>query len=161
MARIASCPLEAPFPTPPRTCDPDGHELSLAGALGGSLACLAPLLVRPDKLRVCEQMALHRGLELRFGRLPEVTQYDVERVELVEIPVPTDRRTGPAVAGPLPVVEPLAGSRGQTRWLDALGQTGGGRRDIVDDPMHPRELRCRGIGCVGIVHDEDEALGLG
>ena len=75
----------------------------------------SPLLVRADQLGGGEDVALHRLLELRFGRAAEIRQHDVQRVELAEVAVPADRRARSAVADAFQVVEPLLRPGGQRR----------------------------------------------
>ena len=67
---------------------------------------LAPLLIGPDELCLGYE-GLHRRLELGLGRLSEIGQRAVERVELVEVAVAADGRAGSAVARALPVVQAL------------------------------------------------------
>ena len=50
------------------------------------------LLVGSHQLSLRNDMALDLCLELRLRRFAEIGQYDVERVELVEVAVPADGR---------------------------------------------------------------------
>jgi hypothetical protein len=50
----------------------------------------ASLLIRPDELRVLEDVPLHGGFELRLRRPVQVRQLHVERVELVVVPTLSD-----------------------------------------------------------------------
>src|SRR5262249_35028509 len=63
-----------------------------------------PFFVRPDQLGLRQHVALHRLLELRLGGGSEIREHRVESVQLVKIPMLSNRRTRPAVAGALPVV---------------------------------------------------------
>src|SRR5262249_35195903 len=96
---------------------------------------------------------------LRLGRLGEVAQHGVERVELVEVAMPTDRRAGPAIAGALPVVASLTGSRRESPRLRGPAPGAGRRGGVVEGPLHPRHLGCRRVRRIGIIDDEDKALG--
>ena len=62
------------------------------------------LLVGTHQLGLTDHVALHGFFELRLGRLLEVRQHGVQRVEFMEIAVTADRRAWSPVAGPLPVV---------------------------------------------------------
>jgi hypothetical protein len=42
-----------------------------------------------------EYMALHRVQKLSLGRILEIGKHDIERVQLVEVAMPSDRRSGP------------------------------------------------------------------
>ena len=88
------------------------------------------------ELRLRDHVALHRRLELRLRRRAEVGQHGVERVELVEVAVPADRRAGPAVAGALPVVRALARARRQVlrRTACARPRAEGGSRRAPSGP---------------------------
>ncbi len=90
----------------------------------------------------------------------KVRQRDVERVQLVEVPVPSDGWARTAVTGATPIVRALAGAGRQRRRLDALGQSGGRRGDVDEHPVDPRHLRRGGIGRVRVVDDEREAPGV-
>src|SRR5579863_486487 len=68
--------------------------------------------------------------------------------------MPTRRRTGSTVAGALPVVEPFAGARRQGFLRRGFGKPGGGRRQVVQNPVSPGRLRS-----IRIIDDEDQALG--
>ncbi len=84
-------------------------------------------------------MALHGLFKLCFGRLLEIRQYGIQRIQLVEIPMAADRRTGSAIARALPVVQALFGAGRQRR--DVFRQAARRRRQIIKDPMYPRHFR--------------------
>src|SRR5882762_1415227 len=88
----------------------------------------------------------------------ETGQYRVEGIELVKISMGADRWAGTAVAGTFPVIEPLHRSRGHATLRRAFRQTPGIRWYVLNDPVHPRHLRCTRIRCVGVVDDERESL---
>jgi hypothetical protein len=71
----------------------------------------AGTLVGTDQLRPFQNMPVHRAQEIGLRGTPQILQLRVQRVELVDVAVPTHRRTWPAIARPLPIVEPLARSR--------------------------------------------------
>src|SRR2546427_2264346 len=75
---------------------------------------------------------------------------------LWEVAVPPDGRARAAVAGALPVVRPLRGPRRQA--LHALGEPCGGRRQVVQHPVHPGHLRRGRVRRIRVVDDEGEAL---
>jgi ATP-dependent exoDNAse (exonuclease V) beta subunit len=52
----------------------------------------------------------------------------------------------------------FARSRRQRARLDRLGQSHRAGRNVVEHPMHPRALRRRRVGRVGVVDDQREAL---
>ncbi len=56
-------------------------------------------------------MPLHRFLELGLGGSAQVGQHNIQRVQLVKVPVPADGRARAAVAGALPVIQTLKRSR--------------------------------------------------
>jgi hypothetical protein len=84
-------------------------------------------------------------------RAGQVGKHRVERVELVEVSVPADRRAGSAVASTIPIVATLQRSRRQIVAGQAFGQARGFRRQVVQQPMHPGALRRRGIGRIRII----------
>jgi hypothetical protein len=55
------------------------------------------LLIRADKLRTGQDVAPHCSLDLRFPRVSWFER-DNQRVELMEVTVPADRRTRAAIA---------------------------------------------------------------
>src|SRR3970282_2322600 len=61
-------------------------------------------LIGSHQLRLRQHMALHGLFQLCLGRMFEVRQDGIERIELVKIPVPADRRAGAARTGGLPGV---------------------------------------------------------
>src|SRR6185437_15267187 len=82
-----------------------------------------------------------------------------ERIELVEIAMPSDRRARAAITLTLVIVEALDRPR---------RETGRGRifrklicvwRKVEHDPMHPDTLRSLGIRRVRVVDDERKRLG--
>ena len=81
-------------------------------------------------------MPFHRLLELGLVRLLQLTERGVQRIELEEIAVPSDRRTRPAVAGALPVVGALA--RACRKRPAAFGQAGCARAGCRTAPSAPR-----------------------
>src|SRR5262249_61537019 len=58
-------------------------------------------LVGADELGLCQHMAFHRGLDLCLVGMREIER-GVERIELVEIAVPSDRRGRGALSGVFP-----------------------------------------------------------
>src|SRR5687767_15574705 len=74
----------------------------------GNARNLSSLLVGPDQLDLPQDMSLHLLLQVGFGRLPQISQSRIERVQLVKVAVSSDRRAGAAVSGALPVVDAFA-----------------------------------------------------
>src|SRR5690606_10677197 len=108
-----------------------------------------------DELRLCDDVTLHRVEERLLGGFAQVAQARVERVELEEIAVASDGRTGASVTGATPVVRAFS----RALWEPAsLGDAVCVGRDVVHHPVNPRALGRRGIGRIGIVDDEREAL---
>ena len=71
-----------------------------------------------------ENMAFHCRFESGFGRAPQARQLDVERIELVKIPMLPGRRAGAAVTKLLPVIQPGLGAKWQLSRVDSLGEGG-------------------------------------
>src|SRR4030065_164572 len=61
-------------------------------------------LIGSHQLRLRQYMTMHGLFQLCLGRMFEVRQDGSERIELVKIPVPADRRGGGAGTGGIPVV---------------------------------------------------------
>ena len=83
--------------------------------------------IRSDQLRLGDDVPLHRPLEHRLGRETQVGQHAIERVQLGEITMPADRRTRPAVARALPVIDTLKRSRWQRLYRLRQRRTAGGQ----------------------------------
>ncbi len=64
-------------------------------------------LVGADYLRLSEYVPLHSFFQLRFSRVIQIREYDVQGVQFMEISMSADRRAGAAKAGPFPVIEAL------------------------------------------------------
>ena len=62
------------------------------------------LLIRADELGVGQHMTFHRLLDLGFRRPFEIER-DIQRIKLVEVAVPTDRRTRAAIFRLFEVIE--------------------------------------------------------
>src|SRR5689334_12294124 len=107
------------------------------------------LLICPYQLSLTNNVALHGLFELCLGRLLQVRQHRVQRVELMEVAVTADWRAWASVASTLPVVHAFLGSHGQC--LDVFLQPVTGRRQIIEHPMHPGHFRRSGIRGVGVV----------
>src|SRR6476659_5442966 len=79
----------------------------------GSMSLPIALLIGAYELGLGQHMSIHRRLEFglgqRFGGQPHV-----ERIQLMEIAVPSDRRAWAIEASIFVVVDPLDGARGQT-----------------------------------------------
>ena len=88
----------------------------------------------------------------------ETGQYRVDCIELVKISMRADRWARAAVAGAFPVIEPLQRSRGHATLCRAFRQTLCIRWYVLDDPVHPRHLRCTRIRRIGVIDDERESL---
>src|SRR6185295_2987051 len=140
-------------PTRPPPATATSEEASV---MSGELPA-ASLLIGADQLGPVEDVPGHRILQPRLGGPAEIGQLAVEGVELEEVAVASDRRTRPAVAGALPVVQAFAGAGRQVRGGDSPRQAGGGNGDVVEHPMDPGGLRCPRIGRVRIVDDQRQA----
>src|SRR5215207_8166517 len=76
----------------------------------------------------------------------------------MEVAVPADGWAGAAVPGAFPIVHALARSGGEVLHRDGFWERSHRRGDVVQHPVHPNRLWRLGVGCVGIVNDEREAL---
>lgn len=121
------------------------------------IALPVTLLIRADELCAGQHMVFHGLLDFGFGRFPKIKR-DIQGVELMEVAVPTDRRTGAAIRRLCEIIQPKRDAFRQPRLASVFGHALGIGRYIVDDPMHPHPLRRFWIRGVGIVDDEDEAL---
>ena len=86
------------------------------------LARSALFLISSHEVCLTENVAFHCRFERGFGRAPQVRQQDVERIELVEIPMPPGRRAGAPITKLLPVIEPGLGARWQFSRVDSLSE---------------------------------------
>jgi hypothetical protein len=102
-------------------------------------------------------MALHGLLDRGFGRFSQIKR-GIERVELMEVAVPTDRGTRAAIHCLSEVVHSNCDALRQARLVSVFRQALAIGRYVVDDPMHPYPLRRFRIRRVGIIDDQDEAL---
>src|SRR6478736_2507923 len=93
-------------------------------------------------------MPAHCSLEVRFGRLAEVVELGVERVELEEVSMAPFRRAWTGIAGLPAIVEAFA--------ISILIETRRRLWNAVHDPVHEGSLRGGRVWCVGIVGDEGE-----
>src|SRR5262245_37200164 len=132
----------------------------LSAASTAEPGCSA-FLVGADELVLFQDVAFHRSLELRLGRLAEVAQHGVERIELVKIPVLALRRAGTAISCALPVVDSFAGATRQVFASDRRRQSGRIRWDVVEHPVNPGHLRCRRVRGIRVIYDQREALRAG
>src|SRR5215831_3420475 len=83
----------------------------------------------------------------------------IERIEFMEVTMPTNWWTWPAIFRLFEIIEPKHGALRQSCLARVLGQALGIGGHVVDDPMYPNHLGCFRIWRVGIVDDQDEALG--
>src|SRR5262245_61830693 len=163
---IPICPRPAGSPRPrlgPRG-QPRWVKIQLTTAPGRQVSVcrcglLLRALVRADQFGLREDVPLHGTLDIRLGWFPEIAELGIERVELVEIPMPTNRRAGSAVAGSLPIVHALAGARRET--FRAFGKRARRCGNVVEDPVHIRHLGRLRIWRVRIVYNQGVALGAG
>src|SRR5262249_277036 len=63
------------------------------------------LLIRADKLCIGQDVAPHCSLDLRFRRVSYIDHH-IQRIELMEVTVPADRRTRAAIARLFEIIEP-------------------------------------------------------
>jgi hypothetical protein len=99
---------------------------------------------------------MHRVFDLFFGGACRKIDQDIEREELKEIAVfPIGRAGADVVVFPIRAF-PLNSRRGRV-----LGDFVGCGRHIENDPMVIHAVGTEGFGHVGIVHEEDEAFGVG
>jgi ABC-2 family transporter len=119
---------------------------------------LPPLLIRPNQLRLADDVTLHCRFELRLGGLVEIGQLHVQRVKLVEVAMAADGGAWTAVAGVLKIVLALArpGRKFSRLAFTERVRVGG---QIIDDPVDPGHLRRIRIRRVGVVDDQHETLG--
>src|SRR5262249_14712391 len=86
---------------------------TLSSLLSIPLRCLRlklfALLIGTHQTGFAQNVALHGLFELCLGRLLQIRQYGIQRVELVEIPMAAGRRAGSTVARTLPVVHTIPG----------------------------------------------------
>src|SRR5438270_4045548 len=115
-------------------------------------------LVGSDQLDVLDEMALHRLLELRLGGILQILKPDIERIELEEIAMSTDRGARAAVGLLSEIVGAMPRLRRQ-HWPRRIhGEFPHDRRNIVDDPVDEDTLRLGGIRRIRIVHYERQAF---
>ena len=77
-------------------------------------------LIGGHELGVRQDMTFHGGFELRLGHGP-CGKHGVQRIELVEIAMPSDGRARTAIPGLLPVIESVGSAGGQARLLALSG----------------------------------------
>src|SRR5262249_44987328 len=81
-------------------------ECPLLGVRRTSMKKLPVTLLKcADELCIGQYVALHCSLDLRFRRVFQIER-DIQRVELMEVTVPADRRTGAAIARLFKIVKP-------------------------------------------------------
>ena len=103
-------------------------------------------------------MPPHGLFELGLARKLEIPEQRVKGIELEEIAMAPDGRTGPPVADRVPIVAALAGSRGQFFVRCILTQAHRRGGNVVEDPVHPRALGGAWVRGIGIVEDVDDAI---
>ena len=121
------------------------------------IALPVTLLIRADELCAGQHMAFHGLLDFGFGRFPKIER-GIERVELMEVTVPTDGRTRAAIRCLCEIIQSKRDAFRESCLSSVFGHAIGIGRYVVDDPMHPHPLRRFWIRSVRIVDDEDEAL---
>jgi hypothetical protein len=116
---------------------------------------LIPFLIGSHQLSFGEAMSVHRFEQFLFRETGLEFELRVECVELEKVAVRfAGRRTRPAIADALVVVQALLCTVGQLRrYCHAFSQTGGVRRQIVNHPMHPGAHRR-----IGVVANQREAF---
>jgi len=125
------------------------------------MTLLAALLILANEFRLGENVTLHCVDDSLFGgRGSQVRKDRIKGVEFEKVPMLSNGRRGTTVTCVLPIVFGLHGTIGQVPLLYPLGEPGRRRWEIVQDPVHPRELRLGGIGGIRVVDDEGEALGI-
>ena len=117
------------------------------------------LLISADQLGISDDMVVHRFFKCRLGRLLQIWQDGIQRIELVKIPVVSSRRTWPSRAGMVPVIEPLARPRREVCRRNTLGQPWGTGWNVVQHPVNPSSFRGSGIGRIRIIYDQDQTPG--
>ena len=93
-------------------------------------------MICADELCIGQNVAFHRLLDLRFGRSFEIERA-IQRVEFMEVAVPTDWRTWAAIPRLFEVIQPNRGALRQPCLACVFWQALGIGRNVVDDPMHP------------------------
>ena len=76
-----------------------------ATSQGSGAYPLSLALISPDQLRLSEDMSPHCLFELGLGRLMEIGEHCIQRIELVEIAVLPYRWAGATVSRPFPVID--------------------------------------------------------
>lgn len=95
------------------------------------MACSTRALIGSHQFGAGQDVAFHRLLQRSLGGLAQIGQYRTQGVEFVEIAMPANRRTGTAIAGAAPVVQPLPGPRRQSAGSDSCREAGRGGRNVV------------------------------
>src|SRR5262249_60032284 len=96
-------------------------------------------LVGADELGLCQHMAFHRGLDLCLVGMREIER-GVERIELVEIAVPSDRRARAAIGGFSPICGTSHRAPPQPPLFCLLRKPARLRRDVWKGPNSPNAL---------------------
>lgn len=105
-------------------------------------------------------MPSHRFFQGGFIRFMKVRKQHIQRLQLVEITMPTNGRTRPTVTRFFPVVDTLQRTLRQLHCLHRLSQSQYRRRNIIQHPMHPRPFRSRRIRRVRIIHYQHQTRGI-